>query len=325
MKLLRRLPTGSVAKGAVAALVVVLALVAVAFVRAPTDDEATCGPGFHRVGTRCCATAGDAPSPGVCPLTSPAACPPGLVVTPRGCDAPEDDRVRVERTTVLVGPSDWEAEGRVAARTIVAGPFFLDRFEMTVGRAFCPRCPMPRPDVFDRVDPGRAASDLSWDEAASICRSRGGRLPTEDEWIVAAAGDKPRRYPWGDTGAVCRRAAWGLAAGPCGRGASAPDSVGAHPDGATPSGIFDLAGNVGEWVDVGVGVDAGGAAPALANPAPAVDASLPPCGDRCGVVRGGSFDTALATDLRTWRRSEVPKDARRPHIGFRCAYDVALR
>lgn len=322
MKLLRRLPSGTLAKAAVATLAVVVALVAVFVVRAPSDAEAACGPGFHRLGTRCCATLGDAPAPGVCPRTPPDACPPGLVVTPFGCDAPADDRVRVERTTVLVGPSDWEAEGRVAARTIQAGPFFLDRYEMTVGRAFCPRCPMPRPDVFDRVDPGRAASDVSWDEAASICRARGGRLPTEDEWIVAAAGDEPRRYPWGNTGAVCRRAAWGLAIGPCGRGASTPDSVGAHPDGATPSGIFDLAGNVAEWLDV-VGVAR--AAPVSATPASAIDAAVPPCGDRCGVVRGGSFDTALATDLRTWRRSEVPKDARRPHIGFRCAYDVALR
>ena len=31
---------------------------------------------------------------------------------------------------------------------------------------------------------------------------------------AASAMNPPRRYPWGDTGAVCRRAAWGLASGP---------------------------------------------------------------------------------------------------------------
>ncbi|MDB4941803.1 MAG: hypothetical protein JWP97_1337, partial [Labilithrix sp.] len=115
---------------------------------------------------------------------------------------------------------------------------------------------------------------------------------------VAAAGDRPRRYPWGDTGAVCRRAAWGLARGPCGKGATGPDTVGAHPDGATPLGIHDLAGNVAEWVEAS---DA--AARGLA------------------VVRGGSFETDLATDLRTWVRREVPEGTREPSIGFRCAYE----
>ena len=98
-------------------------------------------------------------------------------------------------------------------------------------------------------DVGRAASYVTLDEARAICAAHGGRLPTEDEWIVAAAGDKPRRYPWGDTGAVCRRAAWGLTRGPCANGATGPDTVGAHPDGATPLGIEDLAGNVAEWVE----------------------------------------------------------------------------
>jgi len=89
-------------------------------------------------------------------------------------------------------------------------------------------------------------------DAMAYCRTRGGRLPTEDEWIVAAvsANNPPRRYPWGDTGAVCRRAAWGLDTGPCAHGADGPDTVGAHPDGDTALGIHDMAGNVAEWVSV---------------------------------------------------------------------------
>jgi len=224
----------------------------------------------------------------------PLSCPLPLVMTAYGCDEPLSSRVWVPETTVMIGPSDWEAEGRVTPRIVKAGPFFIDRLETSIGRVFCPSCPLPRPEVFDRTDPARAASGVTRDEAQSFCMAQGGRLPTEDEWTIAAAGDGPRRYPWGDTGAVCRRAAWGLAVGPCGSGAVAPDTVGAHPDGATPSGIDDLAGNVAEWV-------------------------IAPCVG-CAVARGGSFESALAADLRTWHRSELPEITRSMTIGFRCAY-----
>jgi hypothetical protein len=41
-----------------------------------------------------------------------------------------------------------------------------------------------------------------------------------------------------------------------------------------------------------------------------------------GVVRGGSYETDLATELRTWVRREVPARTSEASIGFRCAYDA---
>lgn len=277
-----------------AAVLVGTAMVAVTGARRVLR-EAPCGPGFVRVAARCCAS-GSAGAGG-CAIGAPRACPPPLVPTARGCDAPERDVVEVPATEVTIGPSDWEAQGRVAARVVRAGPFLLDRLELSVGRLHCPSCPLPDPSRYDANDPARAASDVTLEQARAACRARGGRLPTEDEWIVAAAGDRPRRYPWGDTGAVCRRAAWGLVRGPCAEGSDGPDTVGAHPEGATPLGVHDLAGNVAEWVEAESGA----------------------------VVRGGSFETDLATELRTWVRREVTPGARDRTIGFRCAYDVALR
>jgi formylglycine-generating enzyme required for sulfatase activity len=124
-------------------------------------------------------------------------------------------------------------------------------------------------------------------------------LPTADEWAFAAAGPNARRYPWGDTGAVCRRASWGLARGPCAFGHTGPELAGFHGEGSTPEGVQDLAGNVREWV---------------AGPAEASE----------GLVRGGSFSAELATDLRTWGTARVPTNTRAPDIGARCVYDVGI-
>jgi formylglycine-generating enzyme required for sulfatase activity len=223
-------------------------------------------------------------------------CPAPLVATPSGCDARDGDTVLVPETTVTIGPSDWEAEGRVKPRVVHTAAFRIDRLEVSAGHLGA-----------GARDPARAASRVTLFEARAYCARHAGRLPTEDEWISASAGDRPRRYPWGDTGAVCRRAAWGLADGPCAHGADGPDTIGAHPDGATPLGVQDLAGNVAEWVETGACPDA-----AATSTAPCV-----------GVVRGGSYRSSLATQLRTWARQEVSASAREPWIGFRCAYDAA--
>jgi formylglycine-generating enzyme required for sulfatase activity len=204
------------------------------------------------------------------------------------CDAP-DVKIPIPETTLQVGASDWEAEGRVAPRGVHAGPFSLDAFEATVGHLSSVKV----------ADAARAASGLTRQEAAAYCAKRGGRLPTEDEWLVASSGAAGTRYPWGETGAVCRRAAWGLASGPCAwAGGSGPDTVGAHRAGDTPSGLHDMAGNVAEWV-----------APDVGSP-------------DVGVARGGSWQSSLASEIRTWARLELDPSRADPRVGVRCAYDV---
>lgn len=247
----------------------VSAIACAAIVIGAPDPTEPCGWGFAQRGARCCAEKTDA-------CVSALACPRPLVVTDGRCAAP-DVRVEIAETTVLVGPADWEAEGRVAPRTLHTKRFAIDAFELNDSGA-------------------RAISGISRDEARALCKQRGGRLPTDDEWTIAAAGSQPRRYPWGDTGAVCRRGAWGLEVGPCARDAAGPDTVGAHGDGDTRDGVHDLAGNVEEWVQD--------------------DAS-----EGVGIVRGGSWKSTLATELRTWARVELKTIAREPWVGARCAYD----
>ena len=290
---------------------VIVTLVAIAGVVAGarmSRGDAPCGAGFTRAGLRCCPTKSSSIEPGTCAFVAGASCPAPLITTEHGCDEAEHDVVEVPATTVIVGPSDWEAEGRVQPRTVHVEAFAIDRLEVSAGRA-CAHPELASSAFCDARDPARAAWGVSLRQARAYCRSKGGRLPTDDEWLAAAAGDKPRRYPWGDTGAVCRRAAWGLDSGPCGEGADGPDTVGAHPEGATPLGIHDLAGNVAEWVE-----------------APCPEALKDGCPR---VVRGGSWKTRLATELRTWLRREATirggdVDGDRT-IGFRCAYDLPPR
>jgi len=250
------------AVGAAIALAVAAAvLVWLLRTRSTHETEVACGGGFVAAGARCCDT--PASDGGICAHAT----------------APPPRMVRVPDTHLVVGPSDWEAEGRVAPRTIDVRAFYLDAYEAPVATG---------------SDGARPLSGLSLAEAEAYCRARRKRLPTEDEWLAAAAGPTARRYPWGDTGAVCRRAAWGLASGPCAHGASGPDSVGAHPDGRTQLGLEDMAGNVSEWT--------------LSSSGP--------------VAHGGSWQTALATELRTWARIEVDPAAHDPRIGVRCASDT---
>ena len=272
------------------AVVVVVVLGLLLLVSRSRGHDAPCGPGFTRAGARCCAYVVDARCD-----AHPRPCPLPLVATEHGCDVPRD-LVEVPAVTFTMGPSDWEAEGRVRPRTVSVDLFAIDRFEVTVGRACESAIFAGGPRCAD--EPARAASGVAIGEARAYCASRGGRLPTDDEWSAAAAGDRPRRYPWGDTGAVCRRAAWGLASGPCAEGGSGPDTAGAHAEGATPLGIHDLAGNVSEWVERGDCPDAG------------------PCPP---IARGGSWKTSLATNLRTWLRHEASPGGD-VTIGFRCAY-----
>jgi hypothetical protein len=251
-----------------------------------------CPPGAVALGPRCCGT-GQSLEDRACSGT-PELCPKGhLIVRGRssGCIA-KARRLVYRGGQIQLGINDWEAQGTVDPHVIDVGPFELDATEMTLQRwracTHAGKC-VPRPGS----EPGLPVSGVTPGQAEQCCAFFGGRLPTGDEWLLAATGADQRRFPWGQTGLVCRRAAFGLVRGPCAEGAAGPDLVGVRPDGATPEGALDMAGNVAEWTR---------------EP------------DGSYRARGGSYRSRAPSELKSWSVEQPSGPA--PHVGFRCAYDA---
>jgi len=278
---------------AVAAAVTALAAIAlsVRFAQSQRGEPVRCPAGLAVQDSRCCGVGQGLTSTGQCSGLS-SACASDMMRDDTGACVLPDARITLDGGLSHFSTPDWEGPEQALPEVQVL-PFALDRAEVTVARfrscsaaRVCPKLP-------DDLEPGRPVRNLSPSDASAFCAFVGGRLPSADQWLFAAAGSTGRRYPWGNTGLVCRRASFGLVSGPCARGGSGPELAGARPDGATPDGILDLAGNVAEWT--------------LER-------------DGSFAARGGSYRSELAADLKSW--AVEPRKTRAAHVGFRCAYPL---
>ncbi len=256
-------------------------------------DIARCFEGTNALGPRCCFAGQQLDASGRC-VGSPVECPPAYVRSPTSC-VPHEHRVLVPAGNLDGMTPDWEAAGRTDLPRGKVDAFLIDSHEVTHARwSSCVRAGSCRAFGEEEEDP-TPVRGVALAEAITFCRFVHGAVPTPEQFALAAAGSEGRRYPWGGTGAVCRRAAFGLVEGPCADGGIGPDLVGARPAGVTPTGVHDLAGNVAEWAYDG----------------------------KTASIRGGSFRSTSASALRSWAGSVVPSDAPPPDdVGFRCVYPV---
>ena len=160
------------------------------------------------------------------------------------------DRVLIPAGPFMKGSNRGADDERPAEKRILPA-YRIDRTEVT--RAMYARCVASRrcsqPNMDLTQDAQVPVTNVTWNEARIFCTFAGGRLPSEDEWEKAARGSDGREYPWGND-LDCSRANWGNFEneGPCaGKNPGKPIAVGSYPQGTSPYGVDDMAGNVWEW------------------------------------------------------------------------------
>lgn len=238
-------------------------------------------------------------------------CPPSFTCTMGVCRAdPSDQLVHFEAGAFTMGCTAGAvgcAADAQPAHRVMLGAFVIQRFEVKQAEfAACVaagRCERPVDGYDPAATPELPARGVTFAAATAYCDFIGFGLPTEAQWERAARGTDDDPYPWGSAAPDCTR---GVFSG-CG---GALDAVGAHPAGATDTGIHDLAGNVAEWVR-----DFDGAYPT----GPVTDPQGPSSGG-ARIVRGGSYATAAAP---VWARDREDPLHTSPSeigdLGVRCA------
>jgi len=212
----------------------------------------------------------------------------------------------------MMGSSMGDADEQPVHRVYVE-TFFMDKYEVSVGQyaSFLEATSQAAPPDWNIMNRShnqkRPVINVDWEEAKAYCLWAGKRLPTEAEWEKAARGTDGRTYPWGNEHptkffANVSRDNWNN------HGALTP--VGTFEDGKSPSGIYDMAGNVWEWVSDWYDPD-------YYQTSPSKNPTGPPRG-QSKVIRGGSWGSGPESLRSADREIHVPS-FRGLGTGFRCA------
>lgn len=253
---------------------------------------------------------------------------PIFVETPRVEPLIEQKLVHIPAGPYVMGsPGRPAAEGRGDAdegppHEVFVSDFYIDLYETTnahyQGYLEATGATPPllwRRGVFPEALANHPVVYVSWHDAEAFCGWAGKRLPTEEEWEKAARGDDRRHFPWGiqfDHLKANTPQYW-LAQGiDVSKGSTMP--VGSFASGKSPYGLYDMAGNVYEWVNNWY------------LPYPGNQEANVHYGQKNKVLRGGSWFDCLSygcgLSAPVYNRSRFTPEIKNKGFGFRCASDT---
>jgi len=218
--------------------------------------------------------------------------------------------------------------------TVVLSDYYIDRTEVTNAMyRECTNTGTCQPPANYKSDTrseyygsgqydGYPVMYITWNMAQTYCNWRGGRLPTEAEWEKAARGPDGRVYPWGNDFIY-------TAANYCDVNCSSSEPntyrddgyadtspVGHYSQGASYYGLYDMAGNVWEWVS-----DFYQENYYISLPDNVLDPQGPSTGNGY-VLRGGAANTPIHQLRSSARIGSYNTTYADYYVGFRCAKDT---
>ena len=163
--------------------------------------------------------------------------PPGMVYVPEGY--------------FQMGQSSSEAEDQKPMHFVYTSAYFIDKYEVSNAeyKKFIDATEHVKPKYWEDElfnQPDQPVIGVTWFDAMAYSRWKGRRLPTEAEWEKAARGNDGRLYPWGEKWTKGKKLYFVNVYGMEDRYEfTAP--VNYYATGASPFGVFNMAGNVWEW------------------------------------------------------------------------------
>lgn len=269
-----------------------------------------CAVGACKGAAKVCG-AGEVCAGGVCKAGAPA----GMVLIPAGS---------FKMGCVPAGDASCSA-GEKPQHSVTLSAYYIDKTEVTVAAykkcVDAGKCSLPSCNPSDYKTYGVNGKEqhpvncVTWSQADAYCKwtDPKGRLPTESEWEKAARGGLDGKvYPWGDQSPACTpgqpyTVVWGGAGNGCGKNSTWAVGTGSSPNGY---GLYDMSGNVWEWVNDWY-------SSSYYDSSPATDPKGPVSGPN-RVFRGGSF-VNFADSLRASQRAYFSPGLVVGFLGFRCA------